>query len=175
MREIYWKGLKMKKIFVLLGLLSASCGRNSISDSQSSSVTSENLHIVVNLTTNKLTVFNGAEAIRSWNVGTARAGKTTPLGHFSVKIKERCPVYHGSKGDKNIAGCTPQNPLGPRALWFIDTMFGLHGTSQPGLISDETSADDRRLSAGCIRNNNANILWLFDHVKVGTPIDIIKD
>jgi hypothetical protein len=128
--------------------------------------------IEVNLSTNRLKFFKGGTLVREWNVGTARAGKVTPTGNFKVLTKDVCPNYYGD-GSKNIAGCSAENPLGTRALWFQGTIFGLHGTSKPELIAEGTSAADRRLSAGCIRNNNANIEWLFDQVQVGDAI-IIK-
>jgi hypothetical protein len=129
--------------------------------------------IEINMSTNRLAFYRGNTVIRSWNVATARAGKVTPTGNFKVQIKETCPPYFGSLGDKNVPGCSSANPLGTRALWFHQgTIYGLHGTSEPGLIADGTTADQRRLSAGCIRNTNANIEWLYNQVKVGTPIRI---
>jgi hypothetical protein len=128
--------------------------------------------IEVNLTTNRLSFYRGSSLIRSWNVGTARPGKITPEGQFKVLSKEKCPPYFGANGDKNVPGCTAANPLGTRALWWQDTMYGLHGTNQPQLIAEGTTAAARRLSAGCVRNLNANIEWLFDQVKVGDQIVI---
>lgn len=128
--------------------------------------------IEVNLTSNRLSFYRGTTLIRAWNVGTARAGKITPTGQFKVLTKEKCPPYFGADGSKNIPGCTAANPLGTRALWWQDTMYGLHGTNQPELIAEGTTAAARRLSAGCVRNLNANIEWLFDQVKVGDQIVI---
>jgi hypothetical protein len=128
--------------------------------------------ILVNLSTNRLTFYRGSTVIRSWNVGTARADKVTPVGTFKVLTKQKCPPYFGAKGDKNVAGCVAANPLGTRALWWQDTMYGLHGTNQPELIAEGTTASARRVSSGCVRNQNANIEWLFDQVKVGDQIVI---
>jgi hypothetical protein len=130
--------------------------------------------IVVNLTTNRLTFYRGATVIRSWNVGTARPGKVTPLGSFKVQRKEKCPPYFGADGDKNVAGCTAANPLGTRALWWQDTMYGLHGTNQPELIAEGTTPKERLLSAGCVRNLNAHIEWLYDQVTIGDSIAIVR-
>jgi lipoprotein-anchoring transpeptidase ErfK/SrfK len=149
--------------------------------------------IVVNLTTNRLKFFKGGTLVREWNVASARPGKTTPTGNFRVTIKDPCPPYFGAAGDKNVGNCNPNkpisasnpinkdNPLGAYALWFNDsrnslpaTMFGLHGTNQPALIAEGTTASQRYLSAGCVRNHNDNILWLSTQVTVGTPIEIIR-
>ncbi len=128
--------------------------------------------IEVNLTNNRLSFYRGSSLIRSWNVGTARPGKITPVGQFKVLSKEKCPPYFGADGSKNIPGCSTGNPLGTRALWWQDTMYGLHGTNQPELIAEGSTAESRRLSAGCVRNLNANIEWLYDQVKVGDQIVI---
>ncbi len=130
--------------------------------------------VEVNKLTNRLSYFRNRILIREWNVATARTDKITPAGLFTVQIKQKCPWYFGSKGDKKVAGCAPENPLGSRALWFEDTMLGLHGTNAPGLIEEGTSPDERRLSAGCVRNKNENIEWLYDQVKIGDAILILE-
>ena len=128
--------------------------------------------IEISLATNRLKFFRGSTLIKEWNVATARDGKITPKGTFKILTKEKCPPYFGSDGTKNVPGCTPENPLGSRALWFDGTIYGLHGTNQEWLIASGTTASDRRLSAGCIRNAPANIEWLYDQVKVGDTIVI---
>ncbi len=127
--------------------------------------------IKINLTQNKLYFYRNGRLERSWNVGSARAGYSTPVGQFRVNIKDPCPPYYGD-GSHNIPGCSASNPLGTRALWFQGYIYGLHGTNAPGLIAEGTSAESRRLSAGCVRNNNANIEWLYNQVQVGDPIHI---
>lgn len=130
--------------------------------------------IEVNKTTNRLSYFKNRILSREWNVATARSDKITPSGIFKVQLKQKCPWYYGPKGDKKVPGCDPTNPLGAYALWFQDTIFGLHGTNAPWLIEEGTKPVDRRLSAGCIRNKNENITWLHEQVKVGDTI-LIKD
>lgn len=129
--------------------------------------------IVISLSKNKLYYYENNELIRSWNVGTARPGKVTPTGSYTIWNKDVCPPYYGSLGDKNVPGCTAANPFGPKALWFKGYMYGIHGTNQPSLIAEGTSASSRRVSSGCIRNQNANIEWLFARVKTGDRV-IIK-
>lgn len=128
--------------------------------------------IVINLSKNQLYYYEYGKLVRNWNVGTARAGKSTPTGNFKIWYKDICPPYFGSLGNKNVPGCTPENPFGQRALWFSGFMYGIHGTNEPHLIDSYTSASERRVSSGCIRNDNANINWLFEQVKVGDPVEI---
>lgn len=130
--------------------------------------------IVVNITSNKLFYYENGLLIDSWNVGTARAGKVTPPGTYSVREKEKCPPYFGALGDHNVPGCTPENPFGRRVLWFIGNIYGVHGTNQEYLIGPQSTASSRRVSGGCVRNPNAKIEWLFERVKVGDPIVITR-
>lgn len=127
--------------------------------------------IVINLTQNALTFFENNRPIRRWNVGSARADKTTPTGWFKVLQKEMCPPYFGTQNHPTfIDGCRPENPFGGKILWFIGHTYGIHGTNQPWLIDETTTAEQRRVSGGCVRNNNADIEWLYHRVTVGTPI-----
>lgn len=128
--------------------------------------------IVISLSSNRLYYYENGSVVRSWNVGTARPGKVTPTGTFKIWNKDVCPPYYGSKGDKNVPGCTSANPFGPKALWFSGYMYGIHGTNEPWLLKEGTSASSRKVSSGCVRNENSNIEWLFKRVKVGDPVVI---
>ena len=59
--------------------------------------------------------------------------------------------------------------FGPYALWSHGN-YGIHGTNQPELLTREW----RYFSAGCTRNTNENILWLWPRVPVGTPVRNIR-
>lgn len=62
------------------------------------------------------------------------------------------------------------NPLGARALYLfqgdLDTLFRIHGTSEPWTIGTQASS-------GCIRMFNEDAIELYDRVKVGTPVVVI--
>ena len=62
-----------------------------------------------------------------------------------------------------IAGGSPHNPMGVRALTLDRDEIAIHGTNRPSSIG--TAA-----SYGCIRMNNADVIDLFDRVGVGTPV-----
>jgi lipoprotein-anchoring transpeptidase ErfK/SrfK len=61
----------------------------------------------------------------------------------------------------------PRNPLGAAVLVLGDGTYGIHGTNKPQLIGGA-------VSYGCIRMHNADILDLFNKVKVGTPVFVVK-
>ena len=127
--------------------------------------------IVINLSSNTMSFYNDDVLVRSWNVGTGRSGHSTPTGWFRVLEKETCPPYYGSASRPTfIQGCAPENPFGKKVLWFVGHSYGIHGTNQPWLIDHSTTAEDRRVSGGCVRNSNADIEWLYQLVTPNTPI-----
>ena len=65
----------------------------------------------------------------------------------------------------------PQNPMGARALYLYsngqDTGYRIHGTNQPEYIG-------QAISSGCIRMTNENVMDLYNRVKVGTIVVVLK-
>jgi lipoprotein-anchoring transpeptidase ErfK/SrfK len=65
-----------------------------------------------------------------------------------------------------------ENPLGPRAMYLYqgdrDTMFRIHGTTEPETIG-------HAVSSGCIRLMNQDIIDLYGRVKVGTRVVVIQN
>jgi lipoprotein-anchoring transpeptidase ErfK/SrfK len=57
----------------------------------------------------------------------------------------------------------PGNPLGARALYLGHTVFRIHGTNQPETIG-------HAVSSGCFRLDNADVIDLFDRVRVGAKV-----
>ena len=62
---------------------------------------------------------------------------------------------------------TPTNPLGARAIYIGDTEFRIHGTTQPWSIG-------QAVSSGCIRMMNADVIELYDLVKVGAKVHVLQ-
>ena len=127
--------------------------------------------IVVNLVNNRAYYLEDGALQRQWNVGSGRNldGNRTPSGTFEVKVKDECPPY--SSHGVSYAGCAPDNPLGPKALWFHGGhLYGLHGTTAPILLAEGTTAPSRRVSGGCVRNVDSDIEWLFERAQVGDKV-----
>jgi lipoprotein-anchoring transpeptidase ErfK/SrfK len=61
----------------------------------------------------------------------------------------------------------PGNPLGARALYIGGTIFRVHGTNNESSIGGA-------VSSGCIRMMNADVIDLFDRVKIGTRIYVVQ-
>jgi len=66
-----------------------------------------------------------------------------------------------------IEGGSPHNPMGERALTLTGDAYAIHGTNRPGSIG-------RFASYGCIRMFNADIIDLYERVRVGTKVVVVR-
>lgn len=57
----------------------------------------------------------------------------------------------------------PDNPLGARAIYIGDTLYRIHGTSEPWSIG-------QAVSSGCIRMANEEVIDLHDRVAIGASV-----
>jgi lipoprotein-anchoring transpeptidase ErfK/SrfK len=60
------------------------------------------------------------------------------------------------------------NPLGARAIYLGSTVYRIHGTNAPATIGT-------RVSSGCIRMIDADVIDLYSRVKVGTKIVVLDN
>ena len=60
----------------------------------------------------------------------------------------------------------PDNPLGARSLYLGSTLYRIHGTSEPWSIG-------QNVSSGCIRMTNADVIDLYDRVKLNTKVVVL--
>src|SRR3954465_10926652 len=58
------------------------------------------------------------------------------------------------------------NPLGARAIYLGSTVYRIHGTNMPETIG-------HRVSSGCIRMLNTDVIDLYSRVSVGTKIVVL--
>jgi lipoprotein-anchoring transpeptidase ErfK/SrfK len=61
----------------------------------------------------------------------------------------------------------PGNPLGARALYLGASIYRIHGSNEPETIG-------RAVSSGCIRMHNNDVVDLYNHVKVGTQVVVLR-
>jgi lipoprotein-anchoring transpeptidase ErfK/SrfK len=60
------------------------------------------------------------------------------------------------------------NPLGARAIYLGNTTYRIHGTNMPATIG-------KKVSSGCIRMLNADVIDLYSRVEVGTKTIVLPD
>ena len=59
------------------------------------------------------------------------------------------------------------NPLGARALYLGSSLYRIHGSNEPETIG-------QAVSSGCIRMINADVIDLYERVKVGTRVVVLR-
>jgi len=60
----------------------------------------------------------------------------------------------------------PGNPLGARAMYLGSTIYRIHGTNDPSTIGG-------RVSSGCIRLTNEDVIDLYNRVNIGTKVIVL--
>lgn len=61
----------------------------------------------------------------------------------------------------------PNNPLGARALYLGSTLYRIHGSNEPETIG-------QAVSSGCIRMMNHDVVDLYNRVKVGARVVVLR-
>jgi lipoprotein-anchoring transpeptidase ErfK/SrfK len=61
----------------------------------------------------------------------------------------------------------PDNPLGARAMYLGSSLYRIHGSNEPETIG-------QAVSSGCIRMLNDDVIDLYDRVKVGTRVIVVR-
>ena len=59
------------------------------------------------------------------------------------------------------------NPLGARALYLGSSLYRIHGSNEPETIG-------QAVSSGCIRMTNDDVIDLYDRVKVGSRVVVLR-
>ena len=102
--------------------------------------------------------------------GTARIGRKAewPSWRPTDNMIRREPRKYARYAKGVPGGLT--NPLGARALYLYrgnrDTMFRIHGTTEPWSIG-------RSVSNGCIRMINDHVIDLYERVPIGTRVVVV--
>ena len=60
-----------------------------------------------------------------------------------------------------------ENPLGARAMYIAGTLFRIHGSNEPDTIG-------QAVSSGCIRMTNDDVTDLYDRVRVGAKVVVLR-
>lgn len=116
-------------------------------------------------------VLNDTQALR-YGIGVGREGFTWS-GEQTVARKTEWPDWRPPAEmlvrqpylPRFMAG-GPGNPLGARAMYLGDTEFRIHGTNKPDTIG-------KRVSSGCIRLTNEDVVDLYERVKVGAKVIVL--
>ena len=126
--------------------------------------------IVIDRGSNTLRLYRGPKPWRMFRVATGSPYYPTPSGAWKVVVKQRFPWWYPPPSDwaRGLSPVPPGpgNPLGTRWMGLSASAVGIHGT--PDAASIGYSA-----SHGCIRMNVPEAEWLFERVRIGTPVIVV--
>ena len=120
--------------------------------------------VVIELSTNRLSVFEGSKKLIETAIASGTGGTPTPTGLFF--LKELVPQSSGGS-------------LGPYAFGLSgysdvlttfnggEGVIGIHGTNAPGKLGSS-------VSHGCVRVDNVNISTMAKNLPLGTPVEIVR-
>ncbi len=117
-------------------------------------------------------VLPGKQAIR-YGVGVGRPGFEWS-GAKSVTAKREWPDWTPPpqmlKRRPDLPRHMPggiENPLGARAMYLGGSLYRIHGSNEPETIG-------QAVSSGCIRMTNEDVTDLYDRVRVGTRVVVMR-
>jgi lipoprotein-anchoring transpeptidase ErfK/SrfK len=117
-------------------------------------------------------VLPGGQAVK-YGVGVGRPGFEW-AGTKTVAMKREWPDWTPPAQmlrrrpdlPRHMAG-GENNPLGARAMYLGGTLYRIHGSNEPETIG-------QAVSSGCIRMTNEDVVDLYDRVKVGTKVVVMR-
>jgi len=137
--------------------------------------------IVVDTAARHLYLVEGNGRAMRYGIGVGKAGLAF-AGNATINRKAEWPHWSPTENMMNreparyrkMAGGMNgglDNPLGPRAMYLYqgdrDTMFRIHGTTEPETIG-------HAVSSGCIRLMNQDVIDLYGRVKTGSRVVVIQ-
>ena len=116
-------------------------------------------------------VMGGGKAMR-YGIGVGREGFTW-AGMKTIERKAEWPdwtpppemIQRQPYLPRFVAG-GPSNPLGARAMYLSGSVYRIHGTNDPSTIGG-------RVSSGCIRLVNEDVIDLYNRVHVGAKVVVL--
>jgi lipoprotein-anchoring transpeptidase ErfK/SrfK len=125
--------------------------------------------ITINLSTNRLTFYDGLKVRKVYPVATGQPSYPTPQGTWEVVYKRMHPTWTNPAPDgwgKDMPKSIPPgpgNPLGTRAMSLNASGILIHGTYASYSIGSYASH-------GCIRMLLSDVEALYPQVPEGTPV-----
>ncbi|HUI19790.1 MAG TPA: L,D-transpeptidase [Methylocella sp.] len=117
-------------------------------------------------------VLPGSQAIK-YGIGVGRPGFEWG-GIRKVSMKREWPSWRPPREMRRRRPDLPSfmaggldNPLGARAMYLAGTLYRIHGSNEPQTIG-------QAVSSGCIRMTNEDVMDLYERVKVGTRVVVLR-
>jgi lipoprotein-anchoring transpeptidase ErfK/SrfK len=117
-------------------------------------------------------VLGNGQAIQ-YGVGVGRQGFTWS-GTKTVSMKREWPDWRPPPQMLKRRPDLPrhmrggiENPLGARAIYLGSSLYRIHGSNEPDTIG-------AAVSSGCIRMTNRDVTDLYDRVRIGTRVVVLR-
>lgn len=127
-------------------------------------------YIAIDRSSFRLRLYDDLELAKTYTIAVGQAGYATPGGTYEIQTKQVNPTWTAPNAPwtGDLAGQSfppgPGNPLKARWMGFLGGA-GIHGT-------DELDSLGTAASHGCIRMAIPDVIELYDHIEVGTPVHI---
>ncbi|HKH68375.1 MAG TPA: L,D-transpeptidase [Reyranella sp.] len=129
--------------------------------------------VVINTSERRLYLVMGGGRAMRYAVGVGREGFQW-AGTQTISNKQEWPDWRPPEEmirrrpdlPRYMAG-GPSNPLGARAMYLGGSLYRIHGSNEPETIG-------HAVSSGCIRMLNEDVVDLYNRVKVGTQVVVLR-
>ncbi len=129
--------------------------------------------IIINTTERRLYyVLGNGQALR-YGIGVGRVGFTW-AGVTAVIAKKEWPdwtpppqMLKRRPDLPRFMKGGPENPLGARAMYLGSSLYRIHGSNEPETIGTA-------VSSGCFRMTNDDVIDLFNRVRVGSKVIVLR-
>ncbi len=133
--------------------------------------TPKDFKIVIERSTCRLFLMDGAGLFKRHSVGLGKRGHETTLGEYTIGSKQKDPTWYRPEGGVVEPG-DPENELGTRWMPFVPVYeglpsdLGIHGTIHPETVGIYSSR-------GCPRMFKEEVEELYDLVVRATPVEVV--
>jgi lipoprotein-anchoring transpeptidase ErfK/SrfK len=129
--------------------------------------------VVVSTKERRLYYVLGRSRAIEYGVGVGREGFDW-AGVKTITAKREWPDWRPPEAMRKRRPDLPRhmeggmdNPLGARAMYLGSSQYRIHGSNEPDTMG-------AAVSSGCIRMTNADVVDLYDRVKVGTKVFVLR-
>jgi lipoprotein-anchoring transpeptidase ErfK/SrfK len=129
--------------------------------------------IIISTSGRRLYFVNAPGQAISYGIGVGRIGFTW-TGTHTVSMKREWPdwtpptqmLHRRPDLPRHMLGGI-ENPLGARAIYLGSSLYRIHGSNEPETIG-------QAVSSGCFRMTNEDVIDLYDRVRVGTRVVVLR-
>jgi len=129
--------------------------------------------IIVNTSERRLYLIQDGGTALKYGIGVGRVGFTW-AGTTTVVAKKEWPgwtppsqmLHRRPDLPRHMKG-GPENPLGARAMYLGASLYRIHGSNEPETIG-------QAVSSGCFRLLNDDVIDLYNRVKVGAKVIVMR-